>query len=126
MARILVVDDNAEIQMLLVALLQRAGHDVIEAADGIHVETEIHDTNPDLIILDLMMPILDGWSTLEQLKSKPSTSKLPVIITSALDGPDLLSKARNMGAADYVPKPFQADEIISRINWALSASEQAA
>jgi OmpR family response regulator RpaB len=62
MARILVVDDNAEIQMLLVALLQRAGHDVIEAADGVHVEKEIHDTDPDLVMLDLMMPILDGWS----------------------------------------------------------------
>ena len=60
MARILVVDDSHDVRLLLVAVLQRAGHEVIEAADGASVQSWVSDAKPDLIILDLMMPGMDG------------------------------------------------------------------
>ncbi|MDG0867641.1 response regulator [Candidatus Lucifugimonas marina] len=124
--RILVVDDVADIQVLLVAVLQRAGFEVIEAADGTTVESWVRDSRPDLIILDLMMPGMDGWDTLELLKSNPESIDIPVIISSALSEDEDFDKAREMGAVDYVPKPWSADDLIARVNKAVEASQQAA
>ncbi len=92
--RILVVDDVADIQVLLVAVLQRAGFEVIEAADGTTVESWVRDSRPDLIILDLMMPGMEGWDTLELLKSNPESIDIPVIISSALSEDEDFDKAR--------------------------------
>lgn len=124
--RILVVDDVADIQVLLVAVLQRAGFEVIEAADGTTVESWVRDSRPDLIILDLMMPGMDGWDTLELLKSNPESIDIPVIISSALSEDEDFDKAREMGAVDYVPKPWSADDLIARVNKAVEASQQSA
>ena len=118
MARILVVDDNPEIRMLLVLLLQRAGHEVVEAADGTTVMTWVEDTDPDVIILDLMMPLMDGWATLEMLKTDPTTKDIPVIISSAMGDNEHLDRARALGASDYISKPWTADDILKRVLWA--------
>ncbi|MBT4125813.1 MAG: response regulator [Chloroflexi bacterium] len=124
--RILVVDDVADIQVLLVAVLQRAGFEVIEAADGTTVESWVEDARPDLIILDLMMPGMDGWDTLELLKSNPDSSDIPVIISSALSEEEDFDKAREMGAVDYLPKPWSADDLVARVSKAVGASQKAA
>lgn len=124
--RILFVDDVADIQVLLVAVLQRAGFDVIEAADGTTVESWVRDSRPDLIILDLMMPGMDGWDTLELLKSNPESADIPVIISSALSEVEDFDKAREMGAVDYVPKPWSADDLVARVNKVVEAGQQAA
>ena len=116
--RILVVDDNPDIRMLLVSLLQRAQHEVIEAADGVAVQQWVADTEPDLIILDLMMPEVDGWDALEKLKADPSTKDIPVIISSALDEREDIAKALDMGAIDYVSKPWDASDFVQRIGLA--------
>lgn len=125
METILVVDDTAEIRMLLVATLQQAGYAVIEAADGSEVMQWVEDSKPGAIILDLMMPGLDGWATLELLKSSEHTRDIPVIISSALRGDDDLEKARQLGAHDYVTKPWAAATLLERIRWALSGSAAA-
>ncbi len=104
--------------MLLVLLLQRAGHDVIEAADGTTVMTWVKDTDPDVIILDLAMPRMDGWETLEMLKSDPISKEIPVIISSAMGDDEHLDRARALGALDYIPKPWTADDILKRVLWA--------
>jgi CheY-like chemotaxis protein len=122
---ILVVDDTAEIRMLLVATLQQAGYAVIEAADGSEVMQWVEESKPGAIILDLMMPGLDGWGTLELLKSSEHTRDIPVIISSALRGDDDLEKARQLGAHDYVTKPWAAATLLERIRWALSGSAAA-
>ena len=124
--RILVVDDVADIQVLLVAVLQRAGFEVIEAADGTTVESWVKDSRPDLIILDLMMPGMDGWDTLELLKSNPESAEIPVIISSALSEVEDFDKARKMGAVDYIPKPWVADDLVARVSNAVEANQQAA
>jgi two-component system, sensor histidine kinase and response regulator len=120
--RILVVDDVPDIRVLLVSILQRAEFEVIEAADGTTVESWVKDTRPDLIILDLMMPGMDGWDTLEQLKSNPDSKDIPVIISSALSEEEDFDKAREMGAIDYVPKPWEADDLVARIRKATAVA----
>lgn len=122
METILVVDDTAEIRMLLVATLHQAGYEVIEASDGSGVMKWVEDANPSAIILDLMMPGIDGWETLAQLKARQDTKHIPVIISSALRGDEDLARARKMGAHDYVTKPWSAATLLERLRWALSTS----
>lgn len=126
MARILVVDDTPDIRLLLVAVLQRAGHEVIEAADGTSVQSWVRDSNPDVIILDLMMPGMDGWETLAQLKASPESRDIPVIISSALSEDADLERARLMGAVDYVPKPWTPHDMLKRIRWATTIQRKSA
>ena len=104
--------------MLLVLLLQRAGHEVIEAADGTSVMAWVRDTDPDVIILDLMMPHMDGWSTLDMLKSDKLSKDIPVIISSAMGNNEHLDRVRALGAVDYITKPWTADDILKRVLWA--------
>jgi CheY-like chemotaxis protein len=114
----LIVDDNPDIRMLLVSVLQRSGHEVIEAADGAAVQQWVADTEPDLIVLDLMMPEVDGWDALEKLKADPSTKDIPVIIASALSEQEDLAKALAMGAIDYIPKPWDVADFVLRVGLA--------
>ena len=122
---ILVVDDTDEIRMLLVATLEAAGYGVVEASDGSGVMQWIEDTRPDAIILDLMMPGIDGWQTLQDLKAREDTRDIPVIISSALRGDNDLAKARQMGAHDYVTKPWSAATLLERLRWALASRDAA-
>ncbi len=126
MARILVVDDTPDIRLLLVAVLQRAGHEVIEAADGTSVQSWVRDSKPDVIILDLMMPGMDGWETLALLKASPESRDIPVIISSALSEDADLEKARLMGAVDYVPKPWTPHDMLKRIRWVTTIQRKSA
>lgn len=119
METVLVVDDTAEIRMLLVATLKQAGYRIMEASDGSGVMPLIDDTKPDAIILDLMMPGIDGWQTLEMLKARDDTREIPVIISSALNADDDLARARELGAHDYVTKPWSAATLLERVRLAL-------
>ncbi|NQW19526.1 MAG: response regulator [Chloroflexi bacterium] len=121
--RILVMDDNSDIRVLLVSVLQRAEFEVIEAADGTTVAAWVEDATPDVIILDLMMPGMDGWETLEQLKSNTASKHIPVIISSALRDEEDFEKARRMGAVDYMPKPWSADDLVARIRKAVTVGK---
>ena len=125
METILVVDDTSEIRMLLVATLQQAGYAVVEAVDGSAVMQWVETAQPDAIILDLMMPGVDGWETLRQLKSSDEHKHIPVIISSALRGDDDLTRARHMGAHDYVTKPWSAATLLERLRWALTSANAA-
>ena len=126
MARILVVDDSHDVRLLLVAVLQRAGHEVVEATDGASVQSWVSDAKPDLIILDLMMPGMDGWEALERLKSSPASKHIPVIIFSALNEDRDLAKARSMGAIDHISKPWTEDDLLDRIRWATTIERKSA
>ena len=122
MGTVLVVDDTAEIRMLLVATLQQAGHEVVEALDGSDVMRWAREIQPDAIILDLMMPEVDGWEAPRQLKAEESTSHIPVIISSALDSDADLARARSLGAHDYIAKPWSAGTLLERLRWAISSA----
>jgi DNA-binding response OmpR family regulator len=111
-ARILAVDDEADIRELLRELLGRAGYDVDLAEDGRAALRALFAARPDLVILDVNMPGLDGWQTLERIRD---VSDIPVLMLTARTGE--LEKVRGLtrGADDYVTKPFGRQELLARV-----------
>jgi PAS domain S-box-containing protein len=114
-AAILTVDDNPLNQVELAGLLDETGFAVLQAASGEAAleQAEIH--RPDLILLDVMMPGMDGFSTCEKLKSNPATGDIPVLFMTALTATADKVKGFQAGAVDYITKPFQYDEVIARV-----------
>jgi DNA-binding response OmpR family regulator len=113
---ILVVDDDADIRTLVSELLQRAGHGVIEAPDGESGLRLFYAQQPDLVLLDVSMPGLDGWEVLTRIRE---LSDVPVLMLTARAGE--LEKVRGLrgGADDYVTKPFGRQELLARVDAAL-------
>ena len=118
-ARILVVDDDADIRGLLSQLLTRAGFDVDEAADGRTALRRLYEAPPALVLLDVSMPSMDGYQTLERIRD---LSDVPVIMLTART--EELEKVRGLagGADDYVGKPFGRQELLARIQAQLRRS----
>ncbi len=114
-ARILVVDDEADISTILTVTLRRAGYEVASAADGIEALEAIHRQAPDLILLDVMMPRSDGLETLKRIRQHPPTAQVPVIMLTARAGLADKMKGFERGADDYVAKPFEPAEIVVRV-----------
>src|SRR5471032_3152059 len=110
--RILIVDDDPDIRELLRELLTRAGYDVIEAPDGRTALRSLYETPPALVILDVTMPEMDGYQTLERIRD---LSEVPVIMVTART--QELEKVRGLtsGADDYVMKPFGRQELLARV-----------
>ena len=116
MTSILVVDDDADIRTLVAELLQRAGHGVIQAPDGETGLKLFYAQQPDLVLLDVSMPGLDGWEVLTRIRE---LSDVPVLMLTARAGE--LEKVRGLrgGADDYVTKPFGRQELLARVDAAL-------
>jgi DNA-binding response OmpR family regulator len=112
-SQILVVDDDDDIRGLVRTLLERAGHDVSDASDGREGLRELYAGSPDLVILDVAMPGLDGWETLERIRE---VSDVPILMLTARDGE--LERVRGLkgGADDYVVKPFGRQELVARVD----------
>jgi DNA-binding response OmpR family regulator len=117
--RILVVDDDADIRILLRELLQRAGYDVDEVEDGRAALRQLYATPPALVILDVTMPGMDGYQTLERIRD---LSEVPVMMLTART--QELEKVRGLaaGADDYVAKPFGRQELLARVQALLRRS----
>jgi DNA-binding response OmpR family regulator len=111
-SRVLVIDDDEDIRGLVTELLGRAGHDVEGAADGRLGLRAFHQSQPDLVVLDVSMPELDGWQTLERIRD---LSDVPVLMLTARG--DELERVRGLkaGADDYVVKPFGRQELVARV-----------
>jgi DNA-binding response OmpR family regulator len=111
-APILVVDDDDDIRGLLRTLLERAGHAVTEARDGRSGLRELYSRPHELVILDISMPVLDGWATLERIRE---LTDVPVLMLTAHDAE--LERVRGLrgGADDYVVKPFGRQELVARV-----------
>jgi two-component system KDP operon response regulator KdpE len=113
---VLVVEDDPDTLNLLKLTLRRAGMNVVGAMDGKQAIRKWMESNPNIVLLDLMMPEMDGWETLEQLRSITTT---PIIILSALSQNENVVRGLREGADDYVSKPFQGDEVVARVEAAL-------
>src|SRR4051794_38296416 len=113
MASVLVVDDESDIRFLVRELLERAGHDVLEAGDGNEALRVFFSSRPDLVVLDVSMPGLDGWGTLERIRE---LSDVPVMMLTAQA--EELAKVRGLqgGADDYITKPFGRQEFLARVD----------
>ena len=112
-ASVLVVDDDADVRTLVRELLTRAGHRVSEAPDGRAALRALYDERPDLVLLDVSMPELDGWGTLERIRE---LSDVPVVMLSALGAELEKVRALRGGADDYVTKPFGRQELLARVD----------
>lgn len=115
-AVIAVVDDNTTNLRILSAYLEAAGFSVRVSQDGKSAIRAATRQLPDLILLDILMPGIDGFETCKRLKNNPLTREIPVIFTSALSEPVDRVRGLSLGAVDYITKPFQRDEVIARIN----------
>jgi DNA-binding NtrC family response regulator len=115
-ASILVVDDTPTNVSVLLEVLGRAGHKVLVARDGESALEQAGYAHPELILLDVMMPGLDGFETCKRLKREPATAQIPVIFMTALSELHDKVRAFEVGAADYVSKPFQHEEVLARVN----------
>jgi diguanylate cyclase (GGDEF)-like protein len=112
---ILVVDDTPENIRLLSTMLSHAGYEVRKAISGHMALTAVQAQVPDLILLDIMMPDMDGYQVCQQLKAHPATQDVPVIFLSALNDVFDKVKAFQVGGTDYITKPFQMEEVLARI-----------
>lgn len=119
-ASILIVDDTPENLQVLSKLLIQEGYQVRAAVDGQYALDTVQADPPDLILLDIVMPGLDGYQTCTQLKAHPRTHDIPIIFISALDETIDKVKAFAIGGLDYVTKPFQPEEVLARVQTHLS------
>ena len=113
---ILLVDDNPTNLQLLFDTLDGRGYKLLIAKDGKTALAIARKANPHLILLDIMMPEIDGYEVCRQLKADPATEEIPVIFLSALTDTKDKVQGLDLGAVDYVTKPFQPDEVIARVN----------
>jgi CheY-like chemotaxis protein len=112
MARVLSIDDDPEIRELVAQVLGNAGYDVISAADGPSGLRAARERHPGLILLDIMMPGMNGYAVCDDLQIDPRTSDIPVIFLTALSEERDRSRALSLGATDYLVKPFNAAAVV--------------
>lgn len=114
-ARVLVADDEDDVRDLVVYRLSRSGYDVVEALDGEEAFRLATEQTPDLIVLDVMMPRIDGYELTRRLRAEPATSRVPVILLTARTQENDVSQGFEAGADDYLKKPFNPDELVARV-----------
>ena len=111
---VLVVDDDPAIRTLIVSSLRRDGYHLSEAANGREALEAMRREHPDVVVLDLMMPILSGWDVLQERLHDPALIKIPVIIVSANREPQLL-EAVDKGICAFLPKPFDINALTALV-----------
>lgn len=126
MARILVVDDQEDILQTTALILSKDGHDVLTANDGIAALEAARAGSPDMILLDIEMPGMDGWETLRLLRLDAATRDVPVAMFTILF--DLREKVRALkyGAQEYVTKPFEMEDLLRRVRRVLEGPARGA
>ena len=113
--KILIADDDALLHALLAHKLAVAGYQVDHVSDGCELLARIGLVRPDLIVLDAMMPVMDGFEALRRLKADLEFSAIPVVMLTAMRREADIVSALQLGAADYLPKPFNPDELVARL-----------
>ena len=116
MGRILVVDDEPHILKLVSFSLERAGHEVYQATDGVTGIKVAAEQQPDLILMDVMMPLMSGYEALDRLKGDPGTSGIPVIMLSAKSQGYEQEEGLRRGALQYICKPFTPRDLAETVN----------
>jgi CheY-like chemotaxis protein/anti-sigma regulatory factor (Ser/Thr protein kinase) len=115
MKKILIIDDEADLCETIKAQLETSGFNVSAALSGQEGLDKVKDYRPDLIILDLMMPVMDGFEVCKRLKKDTQTSSIPVVVLTALQQEEAAKKALSMGAEGYLVKPFEQDSLLFTI-----------
>ena len=119
---ILVADDDDDVRELVVFRLERAGYRVVTAADGQEAVEVALERSPDVCVIDVMMPKLDGYQVTERLRASPGLAQVPIVLLTASVQDAAVSRGFEVGASDYIKKPFGPDELLERIAAALGSS----
>ena len=114
--KILVADDDKALLKTLVYILKGEGHDVVAIDGGEHLMERLEAERPDLLLLDIMMPKVDGLQLLEQIKNDPRWESMPVLMISSMPPEDATARSLGLGADDFIAKPFRVRELVARID----------
>lgn len=114
-SKIVVIEDDPLIQKLISQTLRREGYEVVTANDGSAGLRTVMETNPNLVVLDISMPGLDGYQVCQHLRSDPATANLPIIMVTAMARPADQRRGFETGADDYLPKPFALADLVTRV-----------
>jgi CheY-like chemotaxis protein len=115
MALVLVVDDHAIIRNLVKLNLELVGHDVVTAGDGEEALDVLAREHPDVVVCDLMMPGIGGFTVLRLLRADPATAKIPFVVLTAKTMPEDIQKALDLGADRYITKPFDPQDVTDAV-----------
>jgi CheY-like chemotaxis protein len=116
MPQVLVVEDDEAIRALVSDVLRDDGYDVLEASNGIDALAHLRTGRPDLIILDLMMPVMDGWAFVEECRQRHYCEDVPILVTSAShDLPRTAERLRSFGVRTCLAKPFDVDGLLALV-----------
>lgn len=115
MTTVLVVDDSPTMRAMIVETIQSLGFDVIESSDGIEAQAKVSQTIPDLIILDVVMPRMNGYEFCRWVKNEPTSQNVPVIMCSTKGEAFDIHWGKKQGVDAYITKPFNPDDLISKV-----------
>lgn len=121
MAKIVLVEDEAQIARIVEIKLKNKGYEVAHAVDGGAGLEMIQRERPDLVLLDVMMPVMDGYTLLRTLRADPELAKIPVVMLSAKGQERDILQGLEGGAVDYIVKPFSPSELVARVQRHLSS-----
>jgi len=116
MSTVLVVEDSPVAREVVMKILQREGYDVVGACNGLEALDLLHTQIPDLMLLDVMMPEMDGMTLLQELRDEPQYKELPVILLTALSDENRMKRAKELGVREYLVKTrFSYDELVDQV-----------
>ena len=113
--RILLADDEEDIKTVVTMFLESQGYEVLTAFDGLDALEKTRTEKPDLILLDIMMPVLDGYEVCKRLKEDATTGNIPILILSAAAHVESVDRGLKAGARDYIVKPFEPEKLLEKI-----------
>ena len=122
-SRVLIVDDDAASRKLMCKTLQREGFEVLEAENGEQALAVFDEQHPDIVLLDVEMPVMNGFTACEKLRERPHAKHLPVLMVTGLDDIASVNRAYNAGATDFIAKPINWPVLGHRIRYMLRSSE---
>ena len=117
------IDDQEDILQTTAIILKKDGHEVVTASDGFKAIDAVRASRPDLVLLDIEMPRMDGWETLRLLRLEETTRGVPVAMFTILFDVNEKVRALKLGAQEYITKPFEVDDLLTRIQRVLTEAE---
>ena len=116
MARVLVVDDDPATVYLLELNLELEGHDPVSVTDGRAVLDRMREYRPDVVLLDIMLPYVDGWQLCEAIRADPELTDTPVVLLTARTGAEDVERGKAVGGDAYITKPFDPAEVLAWVD----------